>query len=57
MKVKALKNFTDLKENEKRKKDDEFIVSQDRFKEINSGKYGKLVSEVRENKPKKETEK
>lgn len=43
MKVKALRNFKDLKENKERTAGDTFIVSQERFKEINSTKYGNLV--------------
>lgn len=51
MKVKALKLFDDKKEKVRRKKDDVFEVSKERFKEINSTEHGKLVSEVKE--PKK----
>lgn len=50
MKVKAITNFTDLKENVERKENDEFVVSKERFKEINSTKHGKLVEEVKEEK-------
>lgn len=57
MKVKALKFFNDKKEKVPREKNDVFEVSKERFKEINSTKYGKLVTEVKESKPKKETKK
>lgn len=48
MKVKVLKRFKDLKENKLRIPGGTFIVSQDRFEEINSTKYGKLIEEVNE---------
>ncbi len=47
MKVKAVKDFKDLKERKNRKIGDEFIVNKDRFVEINSTKYGKLVEEIK----------
>lgn len=34
MKIKALRKFRDIKENVIRNKNDEFIVSKDRFKEL-----------------------
>lgn len=56
MKVKAVRQFYDLKENVRRipgKPGDTFEVTQARFKEINSTKYGVLVEEVNEPKTKK----
>lgn len=54
MKVRVVKPFRDLKEGVKRDEVGEvFEVSQSRYKEINSTKYGKLVEEVKE-KPKKD---
>jgi hypothetical protein len=50
MKVKVLRKFEDLKENKLRIAGDTFVVSQERFKEINSTKYGILVEAVEENK-------
>lgn len=50
MKVKVLRKFEDLKENKLRIAGDTFVVSQERFKEINSTKYGILVEVVEENK-------
>ncbi|WP_186578099.1 hypothetical protein [Aquibacillus kalidii] len=57
MKVKAIKPFTDLKENVKRKSGDTFVVSQERFKEMNSSRYGELVKEVVEKKTKRASKK
>lgn len=57
MKVKALRLFNDKKEKVYRKKNDVFEVTKERFKEINSTRHGKLVVEVTESKPKKETKK
>jgi hypothetical protein len=51
--VKAVRQFLDLKEKVKRKPGDEFEVTQTRFKEINSTKYGVLVEKVSEPKTKK----
>lgn len=48
MKVKTIRKFKDLKENKIREKGDIFTVSQERFKEINSTKYKKLVEKVNE---------
>lgn len=48
MLVKTLVNFIDLKENVNRVAGDEFTVTQKRFEEINSTKYGVLVEEVKE---------
>lgn len=57
MKVKALVNFKDNKENVRRKAGEEFIVSKDRFAEINEVapkyKLKAIVEEVKE-KAKKE---
>lgn len=46
MKVRALKGFVDLEENKRRGKGEEFEVTEERFEEINSSKYGKLVEAV-----------
>jgi len=43
MRAKALTLFKDLKEGVARKKGDVFDVSEERFEEINSTRYGKLV--------------
>lgn len=52
MKVKALVNFKDNKENVRRKAGEEFIVSKDRFAEINEVapkyKLKAIVEEVEE---------
>lgn len=50
MKVKTLVQFKDLKDKTTRKVNEEFIVNKDRFEEINSTKYGKLVEEIKEEK-------
>ena len=51
MKAKTIvSSFRDKKEKVTRKLNEEFIVSKERFKEINSTKYGKLVEEVKEKK-------
>lgn len=51
MKVKTIvPSFRDRKEKVNRKLNEEFIVSKERFEEINSTKYGKLVEEVVEKK-------
>jgi hypothetical protein len=52
LKVKAIKQFIDLKENVRRKPGEEFEVTQARFKEINSTKHGVLVEKVEEPKTK-----
>lgn len=46
MKVKALKNFKDLKGKVIRKKGDIFEVTKKRFGEINSTSFGTLVEKV-----------
>lgn len=46
MKVRAVKLFKDKREGVVRKKGDAFNVSEERFKEINSTRYGKLIEEV-----------
>lgn len=53
MKAKAIVKFRDLKEKKLRQIGEEFEVSKERFKEINSTKYGVLVEEVKEEKKKK----
>lgn len=50
MRVKTLRTFMDLKDNKERKEGDIFTVSQERFKEINSTKYGILVEDAEGNK-------
>lgn len=50
MRVKTLRTFMDLKENKERKAGDTFKVSQERFKELNSTKYGTLVEELKDEK-------
>lgn len=51
MKVKTIVlSFRDRKEKVNRKLNEEFIVSKERFEEINSTKHGKLVEEVVEKK-------
>jgi hypothetical protein len=57
LKVKVIKGFTDLKENIKRKPNDIFEVTQERYDEINSTKYGKLVEKIVEKKKPKKSEK
>jgi len=57
LKAKVVKPFRDLKENVKRKKGETFTVSQERFQEINSTRFGKLVEKVVEKKPKRKNEK
>lgn len=54
MKVKVLKQFRDKKEEADRKVGDEFIVSKERFEEINSTWAGKLVEEIKEENLKKD---
>ena len=46
MKVRVLRHFKDKKEGVSRKPGDTFIVSKERFKEINSTHY--LVEEIKE---------
>lgn len=55
MKARAIKLFRDKSEDVARKKGDIFIISKERFKEINSTQFGILVEEVVETK--KETKK
>lgn len=50
MKVKTLKRFFDLKEQELRKPNDEFVVSKERADELNSSALGLLVKEIEEKK-------
>lgn len=52
MKARVLKPFRDLQEGVKRAKGEVFDLSQERFKEINSTRFGKLVEKVKE--PKKD---
>ena len=46
MKVRAIKLFQDKKEGVIREKDDTFIISKERCKEINSTRFGKLVEVI-----------
>lgn len=48
MRVKTIKSFIDLKEKKIRKEKEEFEVTKERFKEINSTSHGKLVEEIKE---------
>lgn len=48
MKVRALKNFYDKKENKDRKVGEEFIVNKQRFAEIQKAYSFPLVKEVKE---------
>lgn len=57
MKVIALNPFTDKKEGVARKLGDAFIISKERFEEINSTAHGILVKEIKEAKSKKKTSK
>lgn len=50
MKVRAKRLFKDKREKVVRKQGEEFVVNQDRFKELNSTGYGVLVVEVKEEK-------
>lgn len=52
MKVIATRNFLDLEKNVKRGKGEEFIISKDRFEEINA-KFPELVKEVKSDKKEK----
>lgn len=53
MKVQALENFTDLKENVLRQKGELFEVTKERYEEINSHTFGPLVRIIEEKKEKK----
>lgn len=59
MKAKVLKPFIDKKEGVTRNVGDTFSLSKERFDEINSTKFGKLVKAVTEEtaRPKKPTKK
>ena len=50
MKVKALRKFTDLKEDKLREKGAVFEVTEERFIELNSTMHGALVESVEESK-------
>lgn len=50
MKVRAKRLFKDKREKVVRKQEEEFVVNQDRFKELNSTGHGVLVVEVKEEK-------
>lgn len=52
MTVEALTDFRDLREGVMRREGDRFEVTRERFREINSTKYGKLVKEIRTRKAK-----
>lgn len=51
MKVKALKLFRDKDKNVPRNPGDVFDVTEKRFKELNSTKFGTLVEEIQIKKP------
>jgi len=56
LKVRVIRDFYDLANNDTlRKVGDEFVVSQERYKEILS--VGDFVEEIKEDKPKKSTKK
>jgi hypothetical protein len=59
MKARVLKPFIDKKEGVTRKPGDTFVLSKERFEEINSTKFGVLVKAVAEEaaKPKKKPKK
>ena len=59
MKARALKPFIDKKEGVTRKTGDTFVLSKERYEEINSTKFGVLVEAVAEEtaKPKKKPKK
>ena len=59
MKVKVIKPFIDKKEGVTRQTGDTFVLSKERFEEINSTKFGVLVKAVAEEtaKPKKKPKK
>ena len=59
MKARVLKPFIDKKEGVVRSVGDTFILSKERYKEINSTKFGRLVEAVAEEtaKPKKKPKK
>jgi len=59
MQVKAIKPFIDKEEGVTRKPGDTFTLSKERYKEINSTKFGALVKAVAEEtaKPKKKPKK
>lgn len=50
MKVRAKRLFKDKREKAIRKSGEEFVVNQERFKELNSAGYGVLVEELQEEK-------
>lgn len=54
MKAKCLKDFRDLDAGMLRKAGDTFEVTPERFKTLNSTKYGQLVREVKPRKQKEE---
>lgn len=54
MKVVAKRLFKDKREKVVRKPKEEFVVNQDRFKELNSAGHGVLVEEVKEDKSTKD---
>jgi hypothetical protein len=57
MEAKAIKLFRDKKEGVIRKAGDTFILTKERFDEINSTQYGILVETAEAVKPKKKTKK
>lgn len=58
MKVKNLQNWFDRKEKTTRKIEDEpYVISKERFDEVNATKFGLLVEEIAEAKVKEEAPK
>lgn len=51
MKVKALRNYFDIKAKVRRKRGDTFEVSEERYEEINSTSEGELVQKIDETPP------
>lgn len=56
MKVRAIKLFQDKEEGVIRKKDDTFNISKERYKEINSTRFGELVEIIDKTQEAEETE-
>ena len=58
MKVKNIQNWYDKKESVTRKtKDEAYVISKERFDEVNATKFGLLVEEIAEAKVKEEAPK
>jgi len=48
MKARVIKSFRDKKQDVARKKGDVFILSRQRYEEINATRFGRLVEEVKD---------